>query len=112
MVWSKKTIKNGCDDPYRMLANNLVVTSSDIEIHRYLHQAKAIKRRIYRETKDADFYGDFLDCIVTEIISQGKKREIDKRLPEVADFFYRSLDIPRLRENIRYYLKYYGKDIE
>lgn len=88
------------DDPYKILALNLVATLSDGELYRIMHETKAIRRRITREVNDADFYGDFLDCIMTELVKSNKARMVNKYLVDAANFFYSHLDVPRLRREI------------
>lgn len=102
----------GYNDPYKMLANTLVVSLPDEEIYRLLHKVKAIKQYIRREVVEADFYGDFIDCIMVGLIKSGKRRTVNRTLYGTADLFYSHLDVPRLREEIRRYCKIYGKDIE
>lgn len=101
-----------CDDPYKMLANNFVVSSTDLEISRGLHQSKAIRRWIYREVCNADFYGDFLDCIMTVLVKSGKRKTVNKTLKETAIFFYREFDVPRFRKEVRHYCRRYGRDVQ
>lgn len=101
-----------CDDPYKILANNLVSECSDKELSRFLHDAKIIKKRILREAAGADFYGNFIDCVTVDLVNSGKYREIKWTLKDTAAFFYKHLDIPRLREEIKYYCQRYGRNVE
>lgn len=101
-----------CDDPYKILALNLVASCSDLELHRLLHDAKAIKRHITREVNDADFYGPFLDCIMVGVIHANERRKIGSTLHDTANFFYKRLDINRLRREIRSYCEEFNRGIE
>ena len=100
------------DDPYKILALNLTASLSNRELYKILHNAKAIRRRISKEVSNADFYGDFLDCIMVELVKGGKERQVNKYLADVSNFFFDNLDVPRLRREIRYYCNKFEKDVE
>lgn len=100
------------DDPYKMLANNLAVSSSDLELQRFLHQTKAIRRRIRQEVNNADFYGDFLDCLMTIITRTNNRPALNRTLAETSDFFYSCLDLARLRSELRHYCERYGREVD
>ena len=100
------------NDPYKILANNIVAECSDLQIYRFLHSAKHIRKRIVEELKESEFNGDFLDCIMVGMIKSGKVRSLGRPLQPAAKFFYEELDVPRLREEIRLCCKRYGKNIE
>lgn len=104
--------KDPCDDPYKILALNLFSSCSETELKRILTDTKAIKRRIVREVHEADFYGPFLDCIVVGLMRNGEYRKVAHTLNETSNFFYNRLDVPRLRAEIKYYCKKFGRDIE
>lgn len=101
-----------CDDPYKMLANNIVSTYSDKELRRVFKETKAIKRHIANEVKNADLYGDFTDCVLTELTHNGRRRAVNNTLKETINFIYGELDVPRLRAELRYYCKLYGRSVE
>lgn len=101
----------GADDPYKMLAHSIVVKYPEEEIDKILRKVKTIKQYIRRETVEADFYGDFIDCIMVGLIKSGKRRTVNKTLYGAADLFFSYLDVPRLRAEIINYCKFYGKDI-
>ena len=103
---------DACDDPYKILANNLVAEKTDKELKKILHDAKTVRRYISREVNDADFYGDFLDCVMVGLVKSGKYRCVHRTLRETSDFFYSYLDLPRLRKEIRHYCKEYGRQVE
>ena len=102
---------SGANDPYKMLAHSIVIKNSDEEIYRLLHKIKTIKQHIRREVVEADFYGDFIDCIMVGLIKSGKRRTINRTLYGTADLFFQYLDVERLRKEIVYYCKYYGRDL-
>lgn len=99
------------DDPYKILALNLMATCSDTEINRLLHDNKAIKRHIAREVKGVDFCGYFLDCLMVGLIKTGKHRSIGSTMGETINFFYNKLDIPRLRVELKAYCEKYGRGV-
>ena len=101
-----------CDDPYKMLAINLVASCSDSELYRILHDVKTIKKHVVREVNEADFYGPFLDCIMVDIIHRNERRKIGSTLTETAAFFFNRLDVERLRKEIRAYCDEFGRDVE
>lgn len=105
-------VKDAVDDPYKILACNIVATYSDTRIHQVLHQARAVRRWIYQEVCASDFYGLYLDCVFTDLTSQGKERSVNRTLRGTADFIYHQLDLERLRAEVRNYCKFYGKNID
>lgn len=100
------------NDPYKMLANKLVLSCSDLQLSRFLHSAKHIRKRITEELKASEFNGDFLDCIMVRLVKTGKVRSLGRPLQATTKFFYDELDVPRLRKEIRYYCERYGKEIK
>ena len=76
------------DDPYKMLAHTLVVTCSDNEIINLLHDSKVIKKHLADEVHEADFCGNFIDCIMVDVIKQGRSRSINPTLKDTVNFFY------------------------
>lgn len=100
------------DDPYKYLAHTLVVTCSDKQIVDLLHDSKVVKRFIANEINETEFIGDFIDCIMVDVIKQGKSRCIHTALKGTTDFFYKNLDVPRLRKEMLVYCAMYGKPTE
>lgn len=100
------------DDPYKILANNLVAECSDKELKKILHDTKTIRRKITKEVNGADFYGNFIDCISVSLIKTGKYRQVYKTLGDTSNFFYSYLDVDRLRREIRNYCENYNRAVE
>lgn len=100
------------DDPYKILANNIVATYPDRVIERILHGTKCIKRMILAELKSSDYYGDFIDCVMVDMIKTGRIRSLGRPLVPASEFFFQSLDVERLRKEIRACCEGYGKEIE
>lgn len=105
-------MNSAVDDPYKYLAHTIVVSYPEADIRNILHSTKAIKKHFTWETNNADFYGDFIDCVMVDITKHGKNRCLHKNLKDAAGFFYEFLDVPRLREEIKYYCQKYGRDTE
>lgn len=99
------------DDPYKILALNLMATCSDTELGRIMHDVKTIKRHIAREVKGVDFCGYFLDCLMVPLVKTGRHRAIGKTMNGTVDFFYKELDIPRLRRELKYYCDKYNRAV-
>jgi len=102
---------DACDDPYKILALNLMSRCSDTELHRIMHDVKAIKRHIAREVKDVDFCGHFLDCIMVDLVKTGRQRKIGTTMTNTINFFYNELDVPRLRKELKMYCDKYGREL-
>lgn len=103
---------DACDDPYKILALNLMSSCSDTELARIMHDVKAIKRQITREVKNVDFCGYFLDCLMVDLIKTGEYRSIGSTMGDTINFFYNRLDVQRLRKELKYYCDKYGREVE
>lgn len=104
-------IVDACDDPYKILALNLMSSCSDTELTRIMHDVKAIKRHIAREVKNVDFCGYFLDCLMVDLVKTGRHRSIGTTMEKTVDFFYNELDVPRLRKELKMYCDKYGREL-
>lgn len=102
---------DACDDPYKILALNLMTTCSDAELTRIMHDTKAIKRHIAREVKGVDFCGYFLDCLMVGLVKTGRHRSIGTTMGQTINFFYNELDVQRLRRELKAYCDKYGREI-
>lgn len=100
-----------CDDPYKMLANNLVATYPEHKLRKIYNSPRVVRRMIDREVANADFYGDFLDCIITELVKKNKRGEVTRTLSPTASLFYHELDMKRFRKELLFYAELYGKNI-
>ena len=101
-----------CDDPYKILANNIVTSYPDQAIYKILHDIKCVRRCVSRDVNEADLYGDLVDCIMVGLIKSGKYKSVRRTLRQTSEFFFGFLDVDRLREEIRNYCREYGKNIE
>ena len=101
-----------CDDPYKILALNVMSKYPDEELCKLLHDAKTVRRYITREVCSVDFYGDFLDCIAVGLIKSGRGRSVNKTLKDTSKFFYKELDMQRFRDELRAYCREFGRQVE
>lgn len=93
--------KNGCDDPYRVLAFNLVVAFPPEIVKRLMTDTKFLRREIVREVRGQDFQGFFLDCLFVSLCEEKKRMELMAQLDKLGFFLYQHLDINRMRAEIR-----------
>lgn len=89
------------DDPYRRLAFSIVCRNDIPTIRRYLTDYKFVRRVVIRETKEIDLSGPFLDCLAVELGRETTRGEMLRQLGVLGGYFYRKLDLVRLRDNIR-----------
>lgn len=89
------------DDPYKVLAYNLIVDYDLPAVRRMLHDNKYIKRVIIREIRGQDYKGAFVDCLFVSIMESKKRMELMHQFDALGVFFYRNLELPRLRQEIR-----------
>lgn len=92
---------NDIDDPYRRLAFSIVCRNDLPTVHRYLTDYKFVRRVVIRETKEIDLSGPFLDCLAVELGREATRGEMLRQLGILGGYFYRKLDLARLRSNIR-----------
>lgn len=99
--------KNEYDDPYVMLAHHLLSVLMRSEIVRVLTDNKFVYKLVLKETRLQDFSGAFLDCVVQTILDDKKRMEFMRELDSLSKYFYRNLDLPRLRKEVEHYaIKY------
>lgn len=63
------------DDPYAILAARLVVRYPRAEVSRLMRDPRFVKNMVAREFKSLDLAGDFLDCIISDLCSTGRRME-------------------------------------
>ena len=101
------------DNPYRMLATTITISCTPTEVKRIMSDNSYIKQLIQSEVRDGiDIAGKFCDCITTELISDRNKVIYRTALNELGTFFFKQLDIPRLRAEIRKFHEEMGLTIE
>lgn len=95
------------DDPYVLMAHSILSIYDTADIKRMLIDDDFVRRLVLKETRLQDFAGVFLDGIVQSILDDKRRMEFMHELDKLADYFWRNLDIVRLRsEIIKYGTKY------
>ena len=91
------------DDPYSFLALHIILSSGQFETQRMLFDDDHIRRMLIKEVRGQDLCGPFVDAIITDILSNGERMEMCQELDKLALYFYKKLDLPRLRDKIAEY---------
>lgn len=99
------------DDPYRVLAANIVACCPPPVIKRVLTSGGYVRSLINTEARTMDISGWFLDCVDQEIIANGRLRRKNYYLKQLGEYYYSELDLPRLRREIRAFAEELGVDI-
>lgn len=95
------------DDPYVLMAHSILSIYDKADVKRMLADDDFVRRLVLKETRLQDFAGVFLDGIVQSILDDKRRMEFMHELDKLADYFWKNLDITRLRlEIIKYGRKY------
>ena len=95
-----------------MLAAVITITMNSTEIKRIMSDSSYIKQLIQAEVRDGiDISGKFCDCITTELIADRNKVIYRTALNDLGTFFFKQLDIPRLRNEIKKFHEEMGLSI-
>lgn len=95
------------DDPYVFIAHKVLSSYDVADVKRMLSDDDFVRRLILKETRLQDFSGAFIDGIVQSILDDKHRMDFMHELDKLADYFWRSLDLERLRsEIIKYGRKY------
>lgn len=95
------------DDPYVFIAHKVLSSYDVADIKRMLSDDDFVRRLILKETRLQDFSGAFIDGIVQTILDDKHRMEFMRELDKLSDYFWRNLDLDRLRsEIIKYGTKY------
>lgn len=89
------------DDPYKILAFSIIVNYSPVTVKRLMKDTKFLRREITREIRGQDFRGYFVDCLFVSICESKRRMELMRAIDQLARFFYNSLDLKRMREEIK-----------
>ena len=95
------------DDPYIILAHHILSSLMKSEVERVLVDDDFIRRLIIKETRNQDFSGAFLDCIVQSILDDKRRMEMCHELDKLSQYFFENLDLERLRKEVSKYGKKY-----
>lgn len=101
------------NNPYRILAATISTHSTPIEIKRIMTDTSYVKKIVLAEVRDSiDIPSKFCDCVITELITDSEKVSYRTALNELGLFFFKKLDIPRLRAEIRKFHEDMGLSLE
>ena len=93
------------DDPYKLLASNVVAYSRPADVIRLLTDDAFILNYIIKETRGQDMKGPFTDCIIEDILENKDRMEYMNVLDQVAKYYFSKLDKDRLRNEVKSVLK-------
>lgn len=88
------------DDPYTILAYQIVSAYRAADVLRCLTDNSYLRTLIIKEVRGQDFKGHFVDCLVESILEEKDRMEWMHKLDEVAIYLYSKLDKGRLRNEI------------
>lgn len=95
------------DDPYILMAHSVLTVYPIADVKRMLTDDDFVRRLVLKETRLQDFSGVFIDGIVQSILDDKHRMEFMHELDKLSDYFWKNLDIERLRsEIIKYGTKY------
>lgn len=99
------------DDPYRILAHYIVGYYRPADVLRVLNENSYIRTLIQKEVREMDLRGSYIDCIIEELLSNKKRMDYMYNLDKLSYYYYKNLDIERLRKEIRAILDKAGIDL-
>lgn len=102
-------LANLYDDPYKMLATQIVSRLSVPLLQRFLVDNDYVKQVITHDIQSLDIASPFVDAVQDVLYRKHEKVKYKQALAVFAMFIYRELDIARLRREIRDFLE--GCDI-
>lgn len=100
------------DDPYKLLADNLATSYGVLEIALMLKDNECLKRKVYREIRNLDYAGPFLDCVITDLYSQKRRMEFMRALDCIGLYVFNNLNLKRLREELYSSALELGHDVD
>lgn len=107
----EESYKHEYDNPYRMLAASIAVRLNLEEAKRVMSDTDYLRQLIQQEVREnIDIPGMFTDCIITELISTKQKVKYRTALNELGLFFFKQLDIARLRKELKKFYSEFGID--
>ena len=96
------------DDPYKLLAQYLVVFEKPADVVKLLTDDEYLQRRITKELREQDFSGPFLDCLIERLLSEKRKIELRRELDKLAAYLYSTMDKERFRSELKKSLAEFG----
>lgn len=89
------------DDPYKILAHHIVGFYRPADVLRVLTENSYLFTIVQKEVRGLDIGGNFLDCIIEDILAEKKRMEYMEHLDVLAQYYFSKLDKDRLRNEIR-----------
>lgn len=89
------------DDPYKVLSHAIIGFSRPADVLRVLTDDAYLLSLITKEVREMDMKGNFVDCIIEDILDKKKRMEYMRSLDKLAEYYYSQLDKERLRKEIR-----------
>lgn len=99
------------DNPYRILAHHILAFYTPQDVLRFLVDDHFVLNQIVKETRQQDFGGVFTDCIIEDILEHKKRMEYMGELDKLSEYYFKRLDLPRLRDEITLALKNCGLEV-
>ena len=99
------------DDPYKLLASQVVAYYRPADVIRMLTDDDYIKVQLIKETRGQDMSGAFTDCIIEDILENKDRMEYMRNLDKLAEYYYSKLDKERLRTELKRFLSECGIEV-
>lgn len=100
------------DDPYNLLANQIAVRYSELEINRLLNKQQVIKQIVVNELREIDMRGAFIDCIIADLCDKGERMRFVEAQKKFGAELASMIDYARLCDDIRTWCDRLGKDLD
>ena len=88
------------DDPYEMLAWQLVWRYNGVQLRGLLCDEEYLTQEIYDELKDQDYSGVWLDPLFQQLAHRGDREEVFVALRQLAESLADTLDRQRLEREL------------
>ena len=96
------------DDPYKILAHFVVSYYRPADVLRMLSDNEYIKSCLYKEVRQSDIDGYFINCAIEDILDDKARMEYMHQLDKLGAYYYSRFDRERFREEVRKYLREIG----
>lgn len=99
------------DDPYNLLASQIVVRYSTSEINRLLNSSQPVEQIIMNELRAIDMGGMFVDCIITDLCDKGERMKFVDAQKRFSAELASLVDHDRLCASVRAWCDRLQKDL-
>lgn len=100
------------DDPYKLLADTLATSYGVLEIALMLKDNECIKRKVYREVRNLDYAGPFLDCVISDLYFHRRRMDFMRALDCVGLYIFENINLKRLREELYAAARELGHEVD